>query len=47
MPPGSSQPTLITWEREGYDDQPGGYSLGMIVIAPFCDACKYHMQKYR
>ena len=38
-PTGSSRPALITLEREGYDDQPRGYLLGMILIAPFCDAC--------
>jgi hypothetical protein len=32
-------PSLITLERKGYADEGGGYLLGMILIAPFCDSC--------
>jgi hypothetical protein len=32
-------PSLITLERKGYADEGGGYLLGMILIAPFCESC--------
>lgn len=32
-------PALITLEREGYGDHVGGYLLGMILFAPFCESC--------
>lgn len=32
-------PALITVEREGYADHGGGYLLGMILFAPFCECC--------
>jgi len=32
-------PALITLERDGYDDHVGGYLLGMILFAPFCESC--------
>ena len=31
--------SLITVEREGYDDEHCGFVLGMILTAPFCDCC--------
>ena len=37
--PTTRGPALITLEREGYSDEAGSYLLGMILIAPFCDAC--------
>jgi hypothetical protein len=33
------QPSLITVEREAYQDEPGGFLLGMILFAPFDTYC--------
>jgi hypothetical protein len=32
-------PSIITLERQGYDDEPGGFLLGMILFAPFDEYC--------
>jgi hypothetical protein len=37
--PSPIQPSLITLERSGYADEPGGFLLGMILFAPFDEYC--------
>jgi hypothetical protein len=37
--PSPISPSLITLERSGYADEPGGFLLGMILFAPFDTYC--------
>jgi hypothetical protein len=37
--PSPIRPSIITLEREGYADEPGGFLLAMILFAPFDDCC--------